>query len=110
MNKDMRFTVAIVLTPTATAVGYCPNGTYINAGDTVTLEEYGKGIIAMLDTYNTYEEVQKYQQITGLDLLKILNRIEVKAVDWSDQKEGAIDDIRGAKEDNTAAEDCTDIS
>ena len=110
MNKDMRFTVAIVLTPTAVAVGYCPNGTYINAGDTVTLEDYGKGTIAMLDTYNTYEEVKKYQKITGLDLLKILNRIEVKVVDWSDQKEGAIDDIRGAEEDNAAAKDCANIS
>ena len=41
--------------------------------------------------------------------MKILNRIEVKAVDWSDQKEGTIDDIRGAEENNAAAEDCTDI-
>ena len=110
MNKDMRFTVAIVLTPTAVAVGYCPDRTYINAGDRVTLEKYGEGIIAMLETFKKHEEVQKYQQITGLDLLKILNRIEVEAVDWSDQKEGTIDDIRGAEEDDAAAEDCADIS
>lgn len=110
MNKNMRFTVTIVLTPTAVAVGYCPSGTCIHVGDKVTLEKYGKGIIAMLETFNTYEDLQKYQRITGLDLLKILNLIEVKAVDWSDQEEGTIDDIQGAKEDNAAAEDCTDIS
>ena len=32
------------------------------------------------------------------------------AADWSDQKEGTIDDIRGAEENNAAAEGCANIS
>lgn len=85
-KKDTKYKVCAVKVGNGVVMGYVPDkDNYVHVGDDVRIgEALSWGTVLLVDDYITYEDMVKWEQVTGVEFQKIMTIYDRNEVKWEE--------------------------
>ena len=85
-KKDTKYKVCAVKVGNGIVMGYVPDkDNYVHVGDDVRIgEDLSWGTVLLVDDYITYEDMVKWEQVTGVEYQKIMVIYDRNEVKWNE--------------------------